>query len=300
MEKGQNPKVEELKVLVWIFRRSLEPLATQQEGQGLRATWSHGTTSRVSGSPTRMAVPKKGSAGIAPRPLISRTTEPMQLCDRVSEQVVDAVMEMSKWTVNQVMGVDGRLPPDPNFTEGHTREPSWSRDQLVQNCNHAGLDHQKTAFGPGDLSPWNIVLDDNDNFVGFTALDEASFAPRNWVQLGLMDPAAKEEADVAVYGACMLRGADKASFVPQNGPNSILLVWQNPLSDKLAANGFAKLEPHRFPWLRRRGPTLMGTSWQELDDRVKREGKSSWQDLLSESEREESWWYQYTKGGKGQ
>jgi len=195
----------------------------------------------------------------------------MEICTKVASQVADAIVEMSTWKSQRVQGVDGKHTPDLNFAEKF--EQVCSQEELERNCDYAGLNHQDTVFSTGDLAPRNIIIDENDDFVGFRDLSFSGFARRNWVQLKLLTPAACEEAGIVV------RDSAYCELDP-----SILLTWPNLLSDELAARGFEKIDPHRIPWLRRRAPSQHKFSWRELDEQVKQEGKSSWKELVPESE----------------
>lgn len=125
-------------------------------------------------------------------------------------------MEMSEWKSQGVHGVDGNYIPDLNLTEGFQ---IWSEEEIKKNCEYAGLDYQDTVFSPGDLRLSNILVDENNNFVGFRRFNNAGFAPQNWVQATLLTPAAREEAGIHVRDA------------PCSRDPSVLLMWPNILSD---------------------------------------------------------------------
>jgi hypothetical protein len=109
-----------------------------------------------------------------------------RLCTRVADQVVDAVVEMSRYKGDRVGGIDQRPSPDIHFTNVHRLGELLPREGVDQNSKDAGMDPHDTVLGSGNVSPRNIVLDKDGNFVGFGFLDWTGFAPRQWVQLGLM------------------------------------------------------------------------------------------------------------------
>lgn len=196
-----------------------------------------------------------------------------EICNKVADQVVKAVM--SNWkaehgAVDEMFPLDPNLyscnhtvpalpplaqdseelPPSPEVEAEYLRVGKALYKEVVENLKHAALypeKGRKAVFCIGDLSPDNIVLDDQHNFVGFRRVGAASYAPQDWIQIGLIDPAAKAEAGISVARSCVLPGRYD---IPKKGANSIRLVWLTPLSDKLAANGFAKLDTHRLRWRR--------------------------------------------------
>jgi len=198
-----------------------------------------------------------------------------QICT-VSRQAADAIMEMSTWEAPPrllgVSGVDGNFPPDINLYEGVA--PFQTRDELFENLDHAGLDWKNPIFSPGDISPENIILDKDNNFVGFNRLAMASFAPRGWISVAMIDPTAQEEADIKIWLRAGLCGK---YYIPRGGPNSILLAWSNLLWERLAVyDGFVKVDPHRLPWLRRRSPEMQHMKWRDIDMMMREKVKSSW------------------------
>lgn len=216
-----------------------------------------------------------------------------RVCDKVAGQLVNAILEMSTWTENQVCGVDGGLPPDGNLAEQcFLQGRPWSRDHIVRNLEYAGLDHCNTVFTPGIIEARNIVVDHDNNFLGFVCLDAACFAPRNWVMVTLIGPAAEQESDVSAFYGCDLEPSE-STYIPKDGPDSILLLWGNALSSALVANGYEPLNPRRLPWLRNRSPSMMKYTWWEIEGEMKRRGKSSWKELVPKSERD-CWWYNHT------
>ncbi|GAB1311462.1 hypothetical protein MFIFM68171_01672 [Madurella fahalii] len=216
-----------------------------------------------------------------------------RICEKVAGQVAKAILEMATWTGNKVCGVDRKLPFNANFVEQcYLNGRRFTENDIVRNMEYAGFDHRNTVFNPGVICARNIVLDDDNGFIGFALLDDACFAPREWVMLPLIDPISTEEADITLEIRCDLRSAERR-FIPKDGLDSILLVWQKALSDALIANGYAPVDPHRLPWLRNRAPSMMKYKWWEIDRKMKQKGKSSWKELVPESERD-GWWYNHT------
>ncbi|KAH6641818.1 hypothetical protein F5144DRAFT_643518 [Chaetomium tenue] len=78
-----------------------------------------------------------------------------RICTQVADQVVDAIVEMSKKTADRVF-------------------PDWSEMDL----------HHIVVLGPGPMNLKHIVLDKDHNFVGFGFRDYADFAPHEWIQFG--------------------------------------------------------------------------------------------------------------------
>jgi hypothetical protein len=178
-------------------------------------------------------------------------TSPAQLaevtgiCTRAADQVVDAVVEMSKFTSNKVWGIGRKASPDVHFTNAGTIMQLLSPEEVAQNCKDAGMDPYNTVLGPGNLMPFNIILDKDGNFVGFESLEWAGYAPREWVQLGTIDPTSREKEEVRIHVKCDLPSKPG----PERDLNSVPYLWLNILSEKLASKGFPKLEANRLRWL---------------------------------------------------
>ncbi|KAH6840610.1 hypothetical protein B0I37DRAFT_437937 [Chaetomium sp. MPI-CAGE-AT-0009] len=221
-----------------------------------RAGWECTIIDQVQGHSLQEVIAGVVGGGSGACPWVQDSTHPVhvaevtRICTRVADQVVDAVVEMSKWTGRKVCGLGGKLSPDIHFAKAGQftdmgSPKALATDEVAQVCKDAGMDPSDTVLGPGNLSPLNIILDEGGNFVGFKSLSWAGYAPRNWVQLGTIDPNDRLAARINVYANCDIGGLT----VPEKGSNSVRLLWQNILSEKLASKGFPKLDAHRLPWL---------------------------------------------------
>lgn len=189
-------------------------------------------------------IPLGLNASISPEQYI----EAVSLYHQVAAQVVDTVVEMSRHTSDRVGGVDGRPSPDIHFTNVISLGVLLPREEVAQNCKDAGMDPRHTVLGPGSVSPRNIVLNEDGKFVGFYRLNWAGFAPREWVQLGLIRP-----NDKIAPGAHPVRTmhCDLATG-PSTDPRreKVLFWWRDILSRGLASEGFPKLNALRLHWLK--------------------------------------------------
>lgn len=217
-------------------------------------------------------------------PTSPEAAEVRRICAHVSPQVADAVMEMSTWRAHKcafaTTSVDGCPPSDHNLYENI--RPIPIKGELLENLQLAGLDWKNTICSLGDVSPENIILDEKNNFVGSNKLYQTNFVPRGWISVTMIDPMASKEANIAVYSMASLRGP----VVPRDGPDSVFLIWPNLLWEQLAVHdGFVKVDPHRLPWLRKRRLDMERANlrWRELDEMMKEQGKTSWEELVIET-----------------
>ncbi|KAK3296696.1 uncharacterized protein B0H64DRAFT_390098 [Chaetomium fimeti] len=216
-----------------------------------RHGWECTIIGQVQGRALEFAIMDVAGGGVG---WIEDSTSPVhvaevtRICTRVADQVVDAVVEMSQCTESKVCGLDRKASPDPHFANiGTAGDEVLSLEEVARNCKDAGMDPCDTVLGPGNLSAENIMLDKDGNFVGFSGLLWAGYAPRSWVQLGMIDPSDSSAADLRAY-TCALPGPRGVKPGPGD---SILLLWQKILSEKLASKGFPKLDAYRLRWLRR-------------------------------------------------
>lgn len=179
--------------------------------------------------------------------------ELMCLYDRVSDQVVDTVVEMSRYTADRVAGVDAGPSPDIHFTNVDREGVLLPREEVAQNCKDAGMDPTNTVLGPGSVSPNNIVLNKDGNFVGFSHLYWAGYASREWVQLGLIHP-----NDIIAAGVWRFTSVHYDVLTTEPRQRRVLLWWRDILSEKLVSKGFPNLDAHRLHWLKRKHDHILG------------------------------------------
>ena len=282
-EVGTTPEATQLHTtLRWLQEREvsfrLPHIAYRSEKNGYSCTAIRMLPGRplanVLGEILGMDVTEEGKEVMQELGPYGNAIKAQRICENVSEQVLEAVLQMSRWEGDGIKGVDGLPLNDGKFSEYGTWR-LFTDDEIRENCHFAGLDCENTVFTPGSLSPYDILIDDDYNFTGFRDLRRAGFAPPNWIQAGFVDPEEKANAGISVRWSGLLPGRER---VPAKG--SVRLIWHNTMTDKLAHAGFAKIDPFKLPWLRRRDKSLYGRDWRDLDADATDKGLESWDELL--------------------
>lgn len=100
--------------------------------------------------------------------------------EAIGNRLHEVLEEMEGWTKRRkVCGADGKVHPDWWLVgEDQTTSHHVIEANLRQALIRIG---RLPAFAPGSLGPRNIVLDDDDNFVGFADLSTAGFVPKGWI-----------------------------------------------------------------------------------------------------------------------
>lgn len=211
--------------------------------------------------------------------------EVKRICTSLAIQVADAIVEMSTWEkplrVTGVSGVDGGMVPDPNLWENHI---PLTQEELNQNLDYAQLDRVRTIFGPNDISPYNIIIDQDNNFVGFDSLRNAGFVPQNWISITMLDPEVVKAADLQIWNKAVFYS--KNYKLRQNTRDCIGHVWSQHLWDELAKRGFAKANPYLLQWRRTRSVDQVNANqkWKDLNRIMWEQGLSSWAELEKKTE----------------
>jgi len=181
-----------------------------------------------------------------------KAAEAKRLCSRVARQVEKAMREMSEWRQPDgfVCGVDDKPTPDyilsarcrlsPDTEHPYKlREPLHTVSRTKHNLRNFNQGCYNTCFGPGRVRATDIVLDAACNFVGFSHLAFAGYAPSNWVQLANIWPGDAAGAGLDLWDVtCTLPGRD---LIPER--ESIRMVWSDALGERLDHMGFPRIDP---------------------------------------------------------